>query len=1110
MKGFSLKVIAAAAAMLACSYAQAYEPHTINDANGVPIFEARFYAPGDGAYMEDENGRQSSPFALSEMFKQQALAGLQQWANYIKVIPGQAPAVINIGSENNNDNAHAYSPSVPGLIIAPTQVQAALQNLDPGALVLEAHGFVGIGNLPVSTNTYVPSQLPRNESGWDLPAVAFHEIGHALGISSSISETAQPFGYLAYKFSDNINQWTAHLRDDNGNPAQPGQVIWCMTCLQVATDNAFDVRLNTGYFTGAHVSEVLAGSGMRGIPLSTGTATNPDPPYMSHVELKNSLMSHQNYRNYTTFMEAELAILQDLGYDIDRRNFFGSSVYGDGITKYNDDGFFQRNADGTDYLPNTYNTATLGLGLHVYGSYNTIYQRADLLSAGAGGAGIRVDGQGNNIIILPGTRVYADGAYGRGVMFTYGKNHSFTQRGDVQALGLHGIAASFDFGNNILGNDSDYRGSYIYEGSQATGAMPDELNGPLVTRFDLTGRLAGSDAAIYISRNAYVGQINVMRGASLQGDIRSDYAQVDGGGAQRLTTLSFGLLADADGHATSAADASFALRYDGNITGINNLALAFQGGVSLINGAHQVYQVDIEQGATLAGNSRYQLNSLGHFINQGTLAPLPAGGNIGIVGNYVQTASGTLQVAVSGAGAYSSLLVSGNATLDGTLTIAPERSWFANNFSFTTDQWLRATSLTGAFSGVTALLASPTLSATASAAGGEFYRIDVSRAARAYSRYATDDNTAEVGAVMDTLAGNARGDMQSLVAALDFSAADGSAIAPALRQLSPLAYGEMFSGALLRERQISNMVAQTRAPGASGFGPGQQSGRDWRAFAMPFASGYWRGRSSAAAGANGNTYGIVFGLERAASEQDAWSLGLHGAVSGQTTRVDGQTSAAGDSTALDVGVHAGFAPDPQAGPHAFAQARVGVEEGRLERQIAFNGYRAMPRGTWTGAAATASLGGGWRWRLSDATSAGPLLGMDYTTLYRPAVTENNSDGPGLQLDRNTFRSLRTRLGGELRTDFVLPSGRSFRANLQASWSREMLDRSITQNASFAGYAGSAMSSRSEVIARDSLGLQAGVSYRVKENMVVDALMSTTLWRGGDAELTGTVSATWRF
>ncbi|HZG18586.1 MAG TPA: autotransporter domain-containing protein [Herbaspirillum sp.] len=1108
MKGMVLKAVAAAA-MLACAQTQAqtYESHTILDSNQVPIFEARFYGPADGDFQKEGDTFQSSPFALSDMFKQQTLAGLRQWANYIKVIPGTSPAVINIGSEDSDDNAHAESPLVPGLRTAPTQVQAALQNLQAGKLTLGAHGFVGIGNLPVSTNDYIPSQLPRNVTGWDLPAVAFHEIGHALGIGSTIKETEQPSGPSVYRFSDRINQWTSYLRDDNGKAAQPGQVIWCMTCSKVSGADVFDVSKNSGYFIGPNVAQVLAGSGMRGIPLSTGTETVSDPPFMSHLELKNSLMSHQSYRNYTTFMEAELAILQDLGYDIDRRNFFGRSVYADGQVILNDDGFFQRNAEGSAYLPNTYNLATLGLGLHVYGSNNTIYQRADLLSAGAGGAGMRIDGAGNHIVILPGTRVYADGPYGRGVMFTYGKDHTFTQRGDVQALGEDGIAASFDFGNNILGNDSDYRGSYIYRGSKTTGSLLAELDGPLVSRFDLTGRLAGRSAAIYISSNAYVGQINVMRGAALQGDIRSDYAELDGT-APRLTTLSFGYLPDADGHATTSADSGFALRYDGNIVGIDNLSLAFEGGTTILTGDHQVYQVNIAQPALLGGSSRYTLNSAGRFTNHGTLAPT-LGSSIKVVGNYDQAADGRLLTSVDGSGNLSSLVVSGNAALDGSLTIAPQRSWYANRFTLTSDQWLQAGSISGGFASASALLASPTLVAAVTADGGLSYTVSVQRRDAAYSRYASDDLTRQVARSLDGVAGNARGDMRSLVAALDFSAADGSAIAPALRQLSPVAYGEMLSGALLRERHIGDLVA-ARAPGATTPDGQLQAGSEWTAFAIPFGSAYWRTRSERAVGANGNTYGVALGVERSGLAMDGWTLGLHGAVSGQSTRVDGLTPASGETSALDVGAHLAYAADPLAGPHAFAQARLGVEEGRLERKIGINGYQAAPRGTWTGTTGGATLGAGWRWRMAEGSSVGPLASLDYTLLTRPAVTENNSDGPGLQLDGNSFRSLRARLGGEWRSDLSLASGRQVRTRLKASWNREMLDRMNTQAARFAGYAGSAFAATSELIQRDSLDLQAGASYRVRQDLALEASLSGTFWRGGDAELTAAVSANWRF
>ncbi|WGS19291.1 MULTISPECIES: hypothetical protein [unclassified Bradyrhizobium] len=386
MRTKTLTITVLAALALLGSPSRAVETYDVWNSSGVRFMRARIFGTGDGPFCcqgDDEHSLRNLP----QWEIDHSLAAIRYWAEIIKVAPGQSPAIVNIGGVGD-DNAYAFVPASPG---SGTKVQAALTGQDPGELHYGAHGMVMIGQMGFSSEAYIPSQLPMTAK-IGLTSVMIHEFAHQLGFSSTISYERSPYA-LSGHFPEAINGWTDHLYDDNGKRAKPGQTIYCSACANPRADDVFDLRRDRGYFAGKYVSEVLAGA-MPGIPVRVMNEDGRlDAPFASHSELKNSLMSHQQYGNYTFLMEAELAALQDIGYSIDRRKLFGYSIYGSGLNVVNDNPFFARTADGTAYLPNTYNTATLGVGLHVYGSGNTVVQRADLLSGGAGGAGIRVDGE---------------------------------------------------------------------------------------------------------------------------------------------------------------------------------------------------------------------------------------------------------------------------------------------------------------------------------------------------------------------------------------------------------------------------------------------------------------------------------------------------------------------------------------------------------------------------------------------------------------------------------------------------------------------------------------------------------------------------------------------
>ena len=122
-----------------------------------------------------------------------------------------------------------------------------------------------------------------------------------------------------------------------------------------------------------------------------------------------------------------MAMMQDLGYSIDRRNFFGYSVYNDGVTITNNNGYFARVQDSAGnwhYDANEApNTQDWGVGLHVYGQNNNITQTGNLLADGDYAIGIRLDGTKDNVLNLK-SKVTANGKGGNGIAVTWGRNHT--------------------------------------------------------------------------------------------------------------------------------------------------------------------------------------------------------------------------------------------------------------------------------------------------------------------------------------------------------------------------------------------------------------------------------------------------------------------------------------------------------------------------------------------------------------------------------------------------------------------------------------------------------------------------------------------------------------
>ena len=546
--------------------------------------------------------------------------------------------------------------------------------------------------------------LPTNEQAVDFVGTFRHELGHALGISLRTEKVNNTL-YDGKEFrkihsQSSANSWAMHLMDQNGNMAKPGTPIVTTAgfqALQAAnpelTEKDVFIVDNTtssdgkgyAYFVGENVTDALGGAtffGRSALPVNGWE--NKAALEGSHLQTAG-MMSHRDYSNYTSFMEVELAVMQDLGYKIDRKAYFGKSVYGNGGTITNTQGYSARNGEGTAYLENTYSAVPLGVGFHIYGADNTVTQAANILTRGTGATGVRVDGMGNTLNIPESTEIHADGLRGNGVLIAYGKSQTVNQAGTVTASGQGGTGVRFDFGSSSNGADDEYRGSYIRYKRKVNGAGTanpgtikeaknlaltnmdantynvdkNELNGAMVENYNLSGTLAGGENAIYIGKNAFVKNINVNDGASLKGNITSDWKQFktdgsyDAGGANvNALKIQYNGKTGESGYAYDAyipdlvtnLNFNASMTYNGNITGEDNMKMFVKGGTLNYGGTANIVSAEVAKGATLFGG-KYILNNMaaklaagfsddttGAFINHGTIVPA-SDANMTINGN---------------------------------------------------------------------------------------------------------------------------------------------------------------------------------------------------------------------------------------------------------------------------------------------------------------------------------------------------------------------------------------------------------------------------------------------------------------------------------------------
>lgn len=629
-------------------------------------------------------------------------------------------------------------------------------------------------------------------------------------------------------------------------------------------------------------------------------------------------------------------------------------------------------------------------------------------------------------------------------------------------------------------------------------ALTDALSGALVDSFDVTGSLRGAKAAIFISDNAYVENINIMAGAFLGGDIISEWNPknelIQAGGKDDFTTsLTFGLKADAGGRVTEDGDSSFFLRYEGDISGANNMNMAVVGGQLVYNGEANLLRVLVEEGATLSGVGTFSVAEM--MKSRGVISPGDGIGTMIVNGDFVQVKSGTLWVEMDGAGNYDRLVVNGSAQVEGTLLVDIKRGYYRDSYAITP---LAASEELFANYEVSCLSLSPTLTISAREdiqPGSNDIIVSTSRAVDAYSRYSLTDSAQRVGIALDGISAEAPSEMQDLFAALDFSSADGRDIAYALPRLSADAYGGAALATLEMQRMLNDLVLSDTYRFFE-----SRDGYDF--FAQPYMGG---NDQPGSIGYKSYNVGLLGGVRNTSNA--GITYGAHAAFNYMS--MTGDTNGKLDSNSFLLGGHVEYAPDTE-GLRLDLLCRAGVDQMKMKRRLGFYGFDGANSADWTGFSFATRLQGSYDWDLGSVL-VGPLAGLDYGLATRPSVTEDGALATRLQLDSGTYQSLRTRMGGQIAMKPLSLGGQaSWLAQASVTWNHELLNETGSTNACFAAAQDYGFSNRVKFPGRDSMGFDLG--FVIDTGYAISFLVNggSEVFMHGDSSLYGNASVVWKF
>ncbi len=484
------------------------------------------------------------------------------------------------------------------------------------------------------------------------------------------------------------------------------------------------------------------------------------------------------------------------------------------------------------------------------------------------------------------------------------------------------------------------------------------------------------------------------------------------------------------------------------------------GSLLLVN---NVGSTTVASGAFLRGNGTIN----GNLFNSGTVSPGNSPGTIFVAGNFTQTAGGTLVMEFASDVSYDQLIVTGTASLAGTLQLDLLGGYAPIGKDFTIIT--AGGGVNGTFTPVTG---SAALTATVNYHAND---VMVHFVQTSFATFAGTPNQVAVS--------NAAQQSPALTTALN-AVPLASQMPAALNALSPQGYEVWSDIAFAHTASLSDRLAHQPAatPGHDDF---------------YFEAAQSRGRTSGDSDVGSSRYtsesGLVGGNHAVSSN---FTLG---GLFEYTESEAGLGSPGSRTTVKDKmpGIRAAW---KQGAWFANAVAAYGFDDYKSTRAINFPGTSAIAKSKTTGRQWVADISGGRRF-FAGPVSLSPFAGLQASGWNTNGFTETGAGAFNSTVADQSAHSLRTQLGLETAIDFNVGTV-LLRPHARAAWIHELANDDRSIDASFGAVNYSVQTRNPQ---RDSARVSAGFDVVLSRSVSLyadysmqtgDATRVTGEWRGG--------------